>query len=39
MAELAKLITFEVAYQYWSELCGRPTRKEYMTQYLQKARR
>ena len=30
MAELAKLIVFEVAYQYWREACGFPTRAEYM---------
>ena len=34
MNELAKLIVFEVAYQYWRVACGCPTRSVYMTSFL-----
>lgn len=37
MIDLARLIVFEVAYQYWHKACGGPTREIYMKKFLLKA--
>ena len=36
MIELGRAIVFEVAYQYWKEACGFPTREIYGRAYLRK---
>lgn len=38
MDELAKSIVFEVAYQYWREACGCPTREVYGKSFLRKGK-